>query len=217
MPGSRTRYFRNRNVPSDPALRAVLIRLMTFVNDVAIAADANDNWAQEEDPKRAPRKDAARMYFIRILMSHVHEGFEIIKDLSDNKREYVERCGGRILAEFEKLEKLKTSHERGILNRFRQKTGFHYDDEIPEEHLENILNEHPDSVWRYSVGSSPLDWNFQLADDVIARIVVRHVFGLDEPRSARRHERIGELSSRLDRIASDMTGFATDFATHYLR
>ncbi len=52
-------------------LSATLIRLMLSVNDIALAADANDQWAETADRKRAAMRNAARGYFVRVMLSHI--------------------------------------------------------------------------------------------------------------------------------------------------
>jgi hypothetical protein len=65
----------------DAARSSVLIRLLLAVNDIALAADANDVWAETTDSPRAHLKGRRRMYFMRLIMSHVHEALKIIDEI----------------------------------------------------------------------------------------------------------------------------------------
>jgi hypothetical protein len=79
---SRTRSAKTTAITKHSELTDVLIRLMLSVNDIALASDANDEWASETAQRRVYRKAAARMYFIRVLMGHVYEGLIIIEHIS---------------------------------------------------------------------------------------------------------------------------------------
>ncbi len=66
----------------------------------------------------------------------------------------------------------------------------------------------PTMTWGYSVGSTPLDWHYELGDAVMDRMVVRFVLGADEPRSPERRKKIEEIATRLDQIAFTFTNAA---------
>ena len=72
--GKRTSLMKSTSVSARPEPTATLVRLMLSVNDIALAADANDQWAETGDRKRAAMRNAARGYFVRVLLSHVYEG-----------------------------------------------------------------------------------------------------------------------------------------------
>jgi hypothetical protein len=65
MGRSRIKYFRSSDLELPGDLPGVLIRLMLAVNDISLAADANDFWAETTEQRRARRKPRARMYYIR--------------------------------------------------------------------------------------------------------------------------------------------------------
>ncbi len=213
MGRSRIKYFGSRDLESPGDLSGVLIRLMLAVNDISLAADADAFWAETTEQRRAYRKPRARMYFIRLIMSHVHEGLNVIGEInkSPDLRAAVDLCDARTRENFEKLVEILTSRERGALFRYRTKTTFHYDREVPGEHLRKVIAHDRDATWSYSVGSTPLDRHFELGDAVMDRMVVRFVLGADEPRSAARSKKIEEIATRLDQIAFTFTDFATSF------
>jgi hypothetical protein len=68
---SCTSLMKSTSVSARPELTATLVRLMLSVNDIALAADANDQWAETGDRKRAAMRNAARGYFVRVLLSHL--------------------------------------------------------------------------------------------------------------------------------------------------
>ena len=53
-----------------PELTATLVGMMLLVNDIALGADANDQGAEMGDRNRAAMRNAARGYFVRVLLSH---------------------------------------------------------------------------------------------------------------------------------------------------
>jgi hypothetical protein len=217
MARSRIKYFRSSDLELPGDLPGVLIRLMLAVNDISLAADADDFWAETTEQRRARRKQRARMYFIRLIMSHVHEGLNVIDDInrSPDLRAAVERCDARTRENFGKLVAILTSRERGQLSRYRTKTTFHYDKEVPGQHLQKVVAHDRDATWSYSVGSTPLDWHFELGDAVMDRMVVRFVLGADEPRSPARSKKIEEIATRLDEVGFMFTDFATSFIERF--
>ena len=50
----------------DTELKSVLLRLMLFNNDLAVVTDTIDRWL--ELPKNAHRRNAASLYFVRIML-----------------------------------------------------------------------------------------------------------------------------------------------------
>jgi hypothetical protein len=211
MARSRIKNFRSRALASPGDLTSVLIRLMFAVNDISLAADANDFWAEATEPRRANRKNPARGYFVRLIMSHVYEALKLIAEIDRNSalRAAVDQCDAHTVQIFKEL--LNAPERRDHLYRFRNKTTFHYDKEVSAEHLQKVIAGDPNATWGYSVGSTPLDWRFELGDAVMDHIVVKYVLGADEPRSSARTEKIAQIATRLDQIATMFTDFATSF------
>ena len=120
MARSRIKYFKSSDLPVAGELLSVLIRLMLAVNDIALAADADAFWDQTTELRRAYRKRRARMYFIRLIMSHVHEALKIIEEINESPdlRDTVDHCDMRNRENFKKLVAILRSPERGHLFRF---------------------------------------------------------------------------------------------------
>jgi hypothetical protein len=218
MARSRIKYFRSSDLALPGDLSSVLIRLMLAVNDISLAADANDSWAETSERRRVHRKGRARMYFIRLIMSHVYEAMKIIDEIKENPalRAAVDQCDARTRENFNKLVAMLISPERDQLNRFRNKATFHYDKKASAEHLQAVIAADPTAPWSYSVGSTPLDWSFELGDAVMDRMVVRFVLGADEARSPARSQKVGEIAARLDEVATMFTDFAKSFIERHL-
>ena len=194
-------------------LSNVAVRLMLAVNDIALAADSEDFWEETAEQRRAYHKRRARMYFVRLIMSHVHEGLKIVDEINKNSelRAAVDRCDTEAQEAFQMLVAILNSPHRGQLFRFRTKATFHYDNEVPAHHLEKVVTHDPSAIFSYSVGLTALDWHYELGDAVMDRMIVRYVFGLDEDRSPERSRKIAEFATRLDGIASTFTMFASSY------
>jgi hypothetical protein len=205
-------------IASKPELSSILARLMISVNDIAIVADANDLWAKETDARRKPRQNAARQYFVRVLLSHVNEALEIVYETGDSAilREAVDKCDHRTVTDFKELEAI-SKEEREQFRKFRSRTTFHYDKQLPDRVLKEIAKNVPDRPWSYSMGREPLDWQFELADAIIDRMVIREVMGLKMPKSSKRTEFTAEIAGRLQDISRKYTGFAAHFVRRHCR
>ena len=55
----RTSLMKSTRVSVRAELTATLVRLMLSVDDIALATDANDQWAETGDRKRATMRNAA--------------------------------------------------------------------------------------------------------------------------------------------------------------
>ncbi len=212
---SRSWVISTESVASKPELSSVMIRLMLLVNDVSLAADANDSWASTEEQKRVSRKSTARMYFIRVLLAHVHEGLKIVGEIqaSPALRASVKVCDRRTQADFEELRKFLHSPERQIFERVRNKCAFHYDTALPDRFLHESARREPGKLWSCSLGHEPLDWRFELADAIMDRQMIRYGFDQPEEPGPERTASVERLGKRVDQIARMLTGFAG----HYVR
>ena len=219
MGRSRTRYVNAGAIASQTDLSSILVRLMLSINDISLAADANDAWASTTEQHRAFRKGTARMYFIRVLMGHVYEGLLIVREISRSPtlRATVDRCDAQTVAAFRDLEAFIGSAEMKVLNTLRSRASFHYDVQLPERSLREIAQHSPDRPWSYSMGSTPLDWHFELADAVIDRMLIREVFGLKQPKGPQRAEKTEIIATRLQEISISFTNFAAHFVEQYSR
>jgi hypothetical protein len=219
MGRSRTRYLKAGAIASQTELSSVLVRLMLSINDISLAADANDAWASTTEQHREFRKGTARMYFIRVLMGHVFEGLSVVREISRSAalRAAVDRCDAQTLAAFRDLEAFIDSAEMKVLDKIRNRASFHYDRQLPERSLQEIAELSPDKPWSYSMGSEALDWHFELADAVIDRMLIREVFGLKQPKGLQRTEKTELIAARLQEISITFTNFAAHFVEHYSR
>ena len=66
-----TRYSKFSKVTRHGVFAEVLVRLMMVSNDLTLAEDSMVLWQHESNGKRLYRQRGARMYFIRVQMSHI--------------------------------------------------------------------------------------------------------------------------------------------------
>jgi hypothetical protein len=219
MGRSRTWFVKASTIANQSELSGTLIRLMLSVNDISLASDANDEWAAATEKRRMARKNSARMYFVRILMSHVYEALLIVRDLSQSQalRAAVDKCDTQTVAAFRSLETFIDSSEMKALDTLRNRASFHYDRQLPERSLREIAHQSPNKSWSYSMGSEALDWYFELGDAVMDRIVIRDVLGLKLPKGPERTKKTEEVAGRLQEISITFTNFAAHFVRHYSR
>jgi hypothetical protein len=219
MGRNRTSLMKSTSVSARHELTATLVRLMLSVNDIALAADANDQWAETADRKRAAMRNSGRGYFVRLLLSHVYEGLLIVEEMSRSPRlrSSVDECDGQTISAFQFLEDVVKSDEMKVFDALRNRATFHYDRKLPLLSFEEIAEKQPDRTWSCSAGSEPLDWRFELADAVMDRMMIREVFRLRGPRGPERTSKTEELALRLQDISHRFTEFAFYFVRHCCR
>ena len=217
MGRSATWVVTARKIAAQQELVSVLIRLMLCNNDRSIVANSIDEWGATDDTKKLYRKRAGSLYFVRTLLSHVHEALKIIKEISTSPalRAAVERCDVRTIASFHAVEAYANSSESKSLDTLRNRATFHYDLQLPAKVLNEIAEDYPDLPWSYSMGTEALDWHFELADAVIDRMLVREIYRLREPHSPERRAKLDAIARREQQIASEFTNFAAHFVRHY--
>ena len=216
--GSRSWTVSTQKIASQGELRSLLLRLMLFNNDMAVLTDVIDDWLITEDQKKVPRKRSASLYFIRVLLSHVFEALEIIReiDASPELLAAVEACGNPTVEAFHAVNNYRKIEDNTTrLAKKRNCAAFHYNRKLPVRALIEIEKIAPDYCWSYSMGDKALDWRFELGEEVMAWIVIREVYGLSEPRSTERAAKIEKVASEEQRIAQLFSAFAAHFVRHY--
>jgi hypothetical protein len=212
--------MRSASVSANPPdLTATLIRLMLSINDIALAKDANAQWAETADRKRAAIRGSGRRYFVRVMLSHIHEGLLIVEDISRSQllRSSVDECDQPTISDFRVLENVIKSPEMELLRKLRSRATFHYDEQLPFKSFQEIAKDQPDRAWSYSEGSEPLDWRFELAEAVMERMMHRKVFGLGLPGSDDLTAQTEDLAKRLEDISRKFTRFAFRYVEHFSR
>jgi hypothetical protein len=173
---------------------ATVIKLMMACNDLSLANDAQGGWKNEQSPTRKSRSKGAQMYFIRLQVSHLSEALKIIRELHDDASlmRIVDWCDGRTRASFAELEQFMpggAQHEQfaKVAGRIRQNLGFHYDEtgKLISKALKDRVAKYGESPSSVTRGSAADLWHFELADEILDRIVVREIWKIPEPADLR--------------------------------
>ena len=194
----------------------MLLRLMLFNNDLAVVTDTIDRWL--ELPKNAHRRNAASLYFVRILLGQLYEGMLIVQEIHDSPRllEAVEKSGRISKEAFEDVSNYwSVKAHRDYLIKLRNCAAFHYNAKLPARAVQEIEKRAPGRVWSYSMGHRAIDWRFELGEEVMAWIVIKHSYGREEGPSLERTRIVEEIASEQQRISRQFTAFAAHFVRHY--
>lgn len=162
-----------------------VIKLMMACNDVSLAEDAFGKWFSETSRLRGSRKTGAKMYFIRLQLSHLVEALKIIEEIKNDKFLFslVERCDPKTKKSFAILENclpngsMREKFER-LAGRIRHNLVFHYDEsgKLISSALSDRVKRHQHSASSITRGSHGDLWHFALADEILDQIVVRQIW-----------------------------------------
>jgi hypothetical protein len=94
---STHKFARLDVLASKGKLGSVLVRLMMVVNDMSLAMDAQRRWTEGAGKQRAHRERGAKIYFVRLQISHIFAAMKIIEEIRDDPdlMRVVDRSGGR--------------------------------------------------------------------------------------------------------------------------
>ena len=182
MSRSTHKFARLDVLASKGKLGSVLVRLMMVVNDMSLAMDAQRRWTEDAGKQRAHRERGAKIYFVRLQISHIFEAMKIIEEIRDDPdlMRVVDHSGGRTQKAFAQLLAFKGSAEFKMMARIRNNLTFHYDPKTIELALASLAAKHPDATGSVSLGDEPHNWFFEPGDMVGDRAVVREIFKVPE-------------------------------------
>jgi len=215
MASSRTRISTLRKVGSKGAIGAVGVRLMMALNDMSLANDSLAQWHSEQPRNRQGRQTGAKMYFLRVLISHTFEALDIIKQIRDTPElvDAVKQCDAQTQGSYSAVAGAIISDDYNRMLRIRSNISFHYGRKIVEQGLTELAAEHPDVAVAMTLGSEPILWHFEPADLVVDRIVCRKIF--DIPKGADISKEIDVIVDRIQRIGEQLADFAGHFIRHH--
>ena len=181
MRSSTVRIVRTTRVARSE-LVSTLVRLMMAVNDLSLVNNALKEWDTSSDRRKHLRKGGGRMFFVRVQMAYVFEALGIIKEIwhSADLMAVVEAGDRRTAEAFAAVSNFIDSNDYKLLAQFRNSAGFHYDGKRAERAVKEIAEARPADRSPQTLGSEPLDWHFELGDNVFERIVVRYIFGVPD-------------------------------------
>lgn len=188
MARSHTRYVDFRDLRNRGPSATIIIKLMMVCNDMSLANQALAEWKQNQEGSRKVRQPGARIYFNRLQMAHLYEGFEIIEAIKADATlmDLVGRCDSRTQESFRVLESyLRGAADNKKLEKLigvtRNSLTFHYDEKGKLiERAVSELSRRGDPIGSVTRASTAHDWYFQAADRVINSIVCFQIWAIPE-------------------------------------
>ncbi len=182
MSNSTHKFARLDALASKGKLGSVLVRLMMVVNDMSLAMDAQRRWTEDAGKDRAHRERGAKIYFVRLQISHIFEAIKVIEEIRDDPdlMKAVDRSGAPTRKGFATLLTFIGSAEFKMMARIRNNLTFHYDPKTIELALASLVAKHPDATGSVSLGDEPHHWFFEPGDMVADRAAVREIFKVPE-------------------------------------
>lgn len=191
MSRSTTRILNTRKFAAKHGA-ATIVKLMMACNDLSLANNSMARWKDEQSPARSHRKHGARIYFMRLQISHLVEALKIIDEITSDPIlvALVECCDRQTQLAFAQLREFRKGggkHSEFVQSAelIRHNLGFHYEQsaKLISTALSKRVKKYGDSPSTLTRGSEMMQWNFQLADEVHDRIVVREIWKIPEEAS----------------------------------
>jgi len=132
MPRSTTWAITTKSIYDKDLLGPILLRLMLASNDITIANDCWKEWHGEYGDSNKNRQPGAKMYFVRLLLAHLHEAMKIIRDIKKTPKlmEAVEACEEKTQRDFATVWALVGTKDYKSIITMRNKIGSHWDDDV---------------------------------------------------------------------------------------
>jgi hypothetical protein len=144
--------------------------------------DAQRRWTEDAGERRAHRGNGAKIYFVRLQISHIFEAMKIIEEISSDPAlmTVVDRADSRTKKAFAALLAFNGSAEFKIMARIRNNLTFHYDPRTIELALASLVAKYPGASGSLSLGDEPHNWLFEPGEMVGNRAAVREIFKVPE-------------------------------------
>src|SRR5260370_23814662 len=136
------KFARLATLASKGELGSVLIRLMMVINDMSLAMDAQRRWTEDAMMQRKHRERGAKIYFIRLQISHIYEAMKIVKEIRDSPAlmKAVDRSDRFTKKGFAALLAFAGSPEfEKVMGRIRTNRAFHYDPKTVERAVASLI------------------------------------------------------------------------------
>ena len=85
---------------------ATVVKLMMACNDMQLANECLAGWKKQQPRSQKHREVGAKMYFLRLQISHLYEALKIVENIRQDKslRRVVEQCDTKTKSSFRELE-----------------------------------------------------------------------------------------------------------------
>jgi hypothetical protein len=203
---------------------STVIKLMMACNDLSLAGKAFSEWGAEQPSSTKHRQAGARMYFVRMQISHLHEGFKVLEALRKDKTllNLLGQCDRQTQESFEKLEEFMVGGARHdefqrLAGQIRHNLCFHYDKsgKVIQKALSDRASR-PEAQRSLATRADPgYLWHFKVADDITDSIVVRQIWKI--PRDADIRAEADKISEHVFLILMSFVDFAGEFIWNYCK
>jgi hypothetical protein len=182
---------------------------MMVINDMSLAMDAHRRWVEDGMKERKHRERGAKIYFMRLQISHIYEAMRIVEEIREtpalmkavNRSDRSTKKGFDALLAF-----IATPEFEKVMGRIRNSLTFHYDPKTIERALASLVAKHPGATGAMSLGDEPHNWFFEPGDMVGDRAAVREIFKV--PEGADVVVETDKIVMRLREIVQMFGGFA---------
>lgn len=224
MSRTTTKYFSFETLERRGPSAVAVVKLMMACNDMSLANQALYEWKEEQPMMKKSRQIGAVMYFVRIQLAHLFEGFKVIEAIrvDQSLMAHVGRCDQETQQSFQELVKFlpgesNRSEFEQLIGRVRHNLTFHYD-----QSDKLIVNAISDRAGRAEARQSSLTrgstahlWHFKIADDIVDSIVVRQIWQI--PRSSDLRVEADKIADRVHQIFLWFVDFSGEFIWLYCK
>jgi hypothetical protein len=193
MTRTRIKQIDFDTMSSTPEISATIIRLMMCCNDLIFSNQALLEWKDGKQKFTDQTHVGAKMYFVKMQISHLFEGMGIIEHIKDNPefKKLLERTDDTTRDLFNKLLEftkggVREEEFRGKIRAIRDNLGFHYHDKESKKIKKALIDRGSRKGARFStfeISEDTHKWYFKAADDIVDSIIVRQLWkiarGLD--------------------------------------
>lgn len=166
---------------------------------------------EQSDPIRKERMQGARMYFVRLMISHTFEALKILTKIKETPEllASVERCAQPTQDAFWKAIEVVDTNQYKFFKEVRNSLAFHYLPGTVRYTITRLAERVPDVNLSLSVGSETLQWCYEPGDRIVDSFIVREVFGLPEDSDA--VAEVDKLIHQMQDVSERVTLFAGYF------
>lgn len=108
MPATSTKIVDFDELQRRETTAPIMVKLMMVCNDLSLANESLVRWKEEQSRMQKHRKLGAKMYFVRIQLSHLFEGLKVIEEIRKNSElmALLSQCDTRTQDSFYALERV---------------------------------------------------------------------------------------------------------------
>ena len=222
MSRTKSRYinFQELGERGDSAL--LVVKLMMACNDLQLANESQSDWERDQPPARKPRQVGARMYFVRLQLSHLFEGLKVIEQVKNDLslQTLIETMDAESKNSFARLEEYLPGgpkHQRfeSLFAQVRGNLTFHYDEHGKEvrQAIKNRSASQQTRITSITRGNSAYFWHFKAADDIVDDIVVRRIFKI--PQNSDVPDQVDKVMMEFHQVFLWFVDFSGEFIWRY--